>query len=1088
MVACIMMSAVAYVATYESPHPYQSVVDRMLEQKLKEYLNLLDESAPTPGACTADDQLEQLLVEGLSGKRALWDGRERFWPPAVVRNLYIDNGRELYTLYEKWDFVGHGERRTIFPLFSQVEVVPESSTATGADPLIVQTPALQHSLLVKPRGEAVRAQVIIDGLSASIDHEAWVPTALLDSRDDPRHHGTNLSWRRDGSLAMVANIAPAALLPRATADEEVFFVNLSVPQGDLSPSTRLHVQLPAGWNVTRVTEASWDYAWLANDSIGPTLQFRPGAEQVHPEEIRISAFPPLNVTGRAFDIFHAYLTGGSFAQSSLVVVYPRDGDTNAGQLDLREGRVVLPTTPYPMSLGNASLFGVAFANGGEDTVVREVNIEVPGGYDHHRHKGAGSALFAQGVPEVVGGPSDGSWSWVSAKHLQWRGAREVLAGQATEWILSVNATSDASQTTSIEHAESKGFHSTLTFENGFVSTSALWGRIPGVIEHRVPPASDGVGAADGYPHLPNASTEPLTHTISARLVTSRGTLEDTGTYVAVPAAGEATSSETNLKDSYFQVSNRTAPLKSTVVARADFRSLIASVADEDATDVTLALDLYAPPTFGCAPTHSWSRAVTDLPRSPPTDVVMHDFVGGGLDDILVAHADSNVSRWDHTLTNSWTRSVGSAGTRVAAAPFLGAWGVVVGDEAGRVHWLDHATGGIAWTRNVSQSSEAGGAVTELVVDAANETMFAGTADGWLARYDANGVASAGVLLGGRIVSVASPTAAGDLWVDTEAALLRLDAATLAEEARYVSGSGLGLSVGDAGVLRASTHNITLHDVATLAPILVQRQEGYTFLVSAAGDATGDGVPDLVTVRSDLEVGAWNGATGELTWHVHPQWEAPGAAGTPWVTQSSGQGLNALEDVSCGEATADVIAYGDEATCAYVQEYRDAHPISLRVGSTGTALAFGWDGFTSVTRIDWAGAPAWTETFSKGTKPTVVAQGTRLGTPVVAVGTSEGAVALIHAESGTSRGSVTPSAAVGQFAFGLHVPGGGFFGTHILVATLSWNTVDGLPQEARLVDWFHVVDTDGTPVDLPAYDIVLIGYYQDEPLGARGQPN
>jgi len=106
----------------------------------------------------------------------------------------------------------------------------------------------------------------------------------------------------------------------------------------------------------------------------------------------------------------------------------------------------------------------------------------------------------------------------------------------------------------------------------------------------------------------------------------------------------------------------------------------------------------------------------------------------------------------------------------------------------------------------------------------------------------------------------------------------------------------------------------------------------------------------------------------------------------------------------------------------------------------------------------------------------------LNAHAVLVGDAGGTLTL-HDDNANPVVDSTPSSRVGKFLFTTHVPEGGFFGTHVLVARLSW-TVAMRPMEARLLEWFEVVDGDGAPVHRPAYQVVLTLAPHEGAGGAR----
>lgn len=776
-------------------------------------------------------------------------------------------------------------------------------------------------------------------------------------------------------------------------------------------------------------------------------------------------------------------------------------------------RAVYPTVPYPLRAGSRALFGVAFANGGEKTVVTQVDVEVPGGYDVWRNDGEGAELFAPG--EILR-PSDqdGAWAWVDAKHLRWTGARVVEALGASSWTFGVLVTGDVGEATSVEPPRSDGPEGRLRFGNGYEHRSARWGAVPGVVRHEVPAAS-GPDEADGYPWARVAAsgsgpasgggpgarpgTDVGAHEVEVRTV--EATLVGAASYEVSPAAGDLLRLRSGLANSSFAVRERKVPVGGVLQSDADFESVVNELGRMGVADTTLTMELFAPPSRGCEPTATWSRDSRSLPLARVRDLLLWDATGLGVNDLFLVAEDGQAYRVNHAGSPLWSVPVPHGdGVRLAAGEFGPAdRRLFAATEGGHLLRLDPATGALVWSAPVAQGAGTLDGVSALLVQPGQGRVLVGTRLGAVVPVDAEtGAVLPGALVveGGAVVQLeplpgAGPQEAqgGGGVVAAHAGGVRVLAPDLSVVASWSVGPGGGSVVGVAAAPGSASGALGRLLVATSGrtldlslPDLAPGKGGFAHageaLLAAPGDATGDGVRDLVVALKDAGVVAVSGATGGVAWthaggpvaDVGPS-PVPFGALDPWRATGKGH--------LCRKVAATY--QNAHELCEWDARRDQSEPLLLRVGRERVYYAHVGHGNPYLDGLDREGRLVARAFLAQ--VPDALAAGE--WTPGAGEGVMvAGAEGTVEAYEGARWDAPTfqarPTDFVGRFTFFTPVPGGGFFGTHLLVATLGW-TEQGVAREARLFDWFEVVGPDGKPVLEPTYRVVLVVQDRGDPL-------
>lgn len=783
--------------------------------------------------------------------------------------------------------------------------------------------------------------------------------------------------------------------------------------------------------------------------------------------------PPTSSPSR-FHPIHARLSNGSLAESTFVFVNP-----SAVERDLP--RSLYLTTPYPIRPGSEALFGAVLANGGEAINVTSLDLEIPGGYDLLHHNGTGVPLFTKDFN--VSDPLGGNWTRVDDRHVRWQGSRPIDALDASYWSVSIPVTDNPAHFTAREGPRSAGPSSTLEFENGFRSVSTRWGSVPGVVQHRVPPASENGAAIDGYPWHLGELLPGAVHPFEAAVTSPRAHLENASSYRVAAQSSNLQHLQSSVANSSFAVHSRLVPIGTYARVDGNLESLLTTVSQTGATDMALTLDMYAPISGGCAPTTSATIAVSGLPANPVATSLVWDG-GAGTPSVFAVTEDRVVHRVGATGLPLWSAKLDAMPLRLAPGRLVDGTAVLlVGDDKGRVHRLDPNTGGLAWSTTLALGAGAGTNADRIVAlsgDANTGVVLAATAGGALALLEpGDGAALASRLTLGESYVAAAYGPGETVLALSATGLQRFGPGLVPREHSAFAGDSLGLAVGASHALVSTRFEALVFDVGTLE---VQRRILYSADASlaTAGDATGDGVDDLLVALSSSELLLFDGATGNLRWS-YDAGDLDHRVEISFVPPPAVVGRS-LDIVSlCSDAP---LTYQSDARC--VPSYASRRPLGLAAGSGYATALVELRGLPYLVTL----APSGTEALVKQLSPlrtyTHVAQGGWAAGVAISTGDVEGLLS-VYSTHGALLASSTPSDRVGSFSYYMPIPEGGFFGTHLVVATLRWTDPSGVAQEARLFDWFEVVGPDGRPVLHPVYRVVLVVQDRGNPLAGHALP-
>jgi hypothetical protein len=313
--------------------------------------------------------------------------------------------------------------------------------------------------------------------------------------------------------------------------------------------------------------------------------------------------------------------------------------------------------------------------------------------------------------------------------------------------------------------------------------------------------------------------------------------------------------------------------------------------------------------------------------------------------------------------------------------------------------------------------------------------------------------------GGAIVDIATTPDA--IFAQTATQLVRIDRAT-GSRATFPS-NGQAFSVGSAGVIVANLTGASLLSADGLEFIRGISFDG-TLQLASRGDATGDDVEDLVIMLTDLTLVTLDGAD----FHVRTQAIVPAQErfSEPLLVIDGPDGSTRSPDLC---ATSEFPSgYTTPILCASSLE-RGTHFLYASHGRISVGVVDSGNYFLHLIASD--GAVLRRDVVSPGKEPRCASAGTWLLDPnALLLGDASGAISI------TSGSDVVfdsqSSDRVGRFGFLMHVPEGGFYGTHLVVARLRWQEGGLNEEEAHLGDWFDVVDTEGSPVPKSNYAIGL----------------
>lgn len=1063
VVLCLMFGTMSVLSVTTNRDAADARLETLLQNRLRDsFFGWIDSPDTNTDFCQGENLLERMAQEGLQGDSSTWNAKTFSYRPAHDVDLVLENSAGHIPLQGSGRVIGTSVSQHWDVLQTYLLPVMSVNAGSGLEATTMMTPLVSWGHLSRLEGEAIRYSIDLDGALTVSTKQIWSPSALL-PYDEANRVATQVAWvGLEGEPDFVDTIGTAQT--RSEAPDPVTLVLKIAPSGAPIPEgTTVTVIFPVGWRTAEwytPTMSPWidtSPPMAADSPIQLRAQMGPSGGES--QELTIEATAPSDPI-QQFDTITAQLSNGSLSESSIVLRY------GAIEPERNLPLTLYPTTPYPVALGQQAYFGLAIANGGAEAVnVTQVDIEIPGGYDFAHNNGEGAPLFA--AVEAVS-PSEG-WSFDSPKLLRWSSEAgiEVPAFSAEQFVVKATITSDPAVETAIEPAGSDGPNITLAFGNDYITSGTSWGKSPGIVTIRVPPASkaeDTVGGntSDGYPWPTVPAVGGEDRSFIAYGNDTMAHLRTVGEYTVSASSSDLVNLETAIANATFEVQQRKVPVGTTMWVEGDFESLVTSLQQLGVAS-SLTLDLYAPPSLGCAPTASWDVEVSDLPGSGVSAVLVRDI--GGVPAALVGSEDGYLYRVGLTGAPVWGTQLAGMPTALATIQTSGGDDyILAGTSGGKLQWLNAEDGSLVHTESVVVGAGTTGIapVAEVVTDGTQVFAAAGTD---LVRFGELGGEVAGHEFLTDIVDIAA--ADGEYYVLTVSELFRatsmLAPTSLAQPPLPTMG-GVGLAVSDDLVLVAWDGGVEARDRVTNAQVAWRPSE-HTITLAAEGSATDDSIVDLVYARSDSSLWAMSGADGSLAW---------------WETNIAWNQFGGIEGLLPPEADDQVDCVPLREPASYITPVvcggsTDDGPLALTAGGGAGVVALPDGAGSRLLGRDDGGVSDWDD---YGGRVDVLASGTWLGAPAYIAGDSAGTVRIYPTVGEPVE--MQASERVGRFSVPIHVPLGGFFGSNLVVATLSWE-VGSTPMEAKLVDWFEVVAPDGSVVDNPIYTLGLTASQRDRPV-------
>ena len=685
IIATIMISAIAYVVTFDVPPAPQGSARDLLQQKTDDALNILyDTPMSSP---KGDNALSVYLLECMQGDCTnLTTRMDNLLPEGAEYAIYVSNGVRTFPVYITRQPGGEAvtSQHLFEPTWSSTFVSAGTNyVSPSTDPLLVYSLPIFNSnpisqggspLLVRVNGVRMddRADYILTAFATTIATDAADPSVGAVSLYFTNETGAAVSHRNLVS-ALAANNGNATLT--LTLNETG---NVTVPGG-----VELTVQLPRGWtagadNATNAgawvtlenaSDKSASYvgsqvrARLANDLRNGSVNFTFNAT-FHGDELDYYAF-------------RAHLSRGAQSVAEMLVRASATGKTS-----LATPGVYL-STPRPMGNGPATQWTLSVFAPANETVsgastlseaIEVQSIEII--------EQSGAAIF--GNASTVSGP--GAWD-ARGDRLVWEGSYTLTKNDVLNLTFLVNASGAAG---------AKAANSPFSVPVGF---DAWTGRLlsqsaPGMFRGTILPENGTYGGYNrDYDGLRTEHTLVGDATFRSTSMPGRS-----GYYTTASSEVDA------LYGSYVGVEQRRVPIGGDVMLTANVQSILFKLA-EVGQQAGVTLRFY-PPWSGDEriPIYEQSNLDQGLLTGDITQMIVLDMNGDGVPDPVLGTANGRVLAL-HGLTgdrlpgDSWTApltdeakqlKLSARVTALSTIDLYGATYIVVGtdENSGGVYVLD----------------------------------------------------------------------------------------------------------------------------------------------------------------------------------------------------------------------------------------------------------------------------------------------------------------------------------------------------------------------------------------------------------------
>lgn len=359
LIASIMLSAVAYVSTFDQPSSGTIEARGGLTQQARDALDILYD---TPIAATSD--LRNLGDNALSAYinaclnqdcAPLADALARLAPEGAAYALYVSNGYSTYPVYVVGEPTGEAvsATRTFEPRWSSSFVATAASNVSSEEALLVYSLPIFNSNPVTPGG----SQLLVRAYGTRSDGSSYVLVAGQSTQayaaTDFTASAVSLTFVDAAGNPLAVHDATALTMSGGTLTRAPvpFRVRVAETQGVAIPAgAEVAIHLPRGWvgAADGQPNPGWAVTASAPDAngtyTGSTIRARLNASLTGAKELRFNA----TYMGDVLDhySFQATLSNGASAVASMIVT----ADKHASKPSLATPTLLL-SVPKPMGRG-----------------------------------------------------------------------------------------------------------------------------------------------------------------------------------------------------------------------------------------------------------------------------------------------------------------------------------------------------------------------------------------------------------------------------------------------------------------------------------------------------------------------------------------------------------------------------------------------------------------------------------------------------------------------------------------------------------------------------------------------------------------
>lgn len=726
IIACVMLSAVAFVTTFENPVAGSSPTRELVEKKAEDALALLLDT-PVESAY-GDNLLSVLLAQCMQGTCTnLTTKLDKLLPSGASYALYVSNGYDTYPVYVTKQPTGEAVTSKVLlePHWSYVFTSTGLTVLNNAtDPQLTYALPVWNANVVSPGGSPLK--VIVKGIKQSDGSpytlESFYTTEVVeasqagqtpavslnflanktgyDAADVLGTHLPSAFWTRTSETLTETGHPSNASVPFRIALNES--ANVAVPAG-----TEIVVNVPRGWNATGTSDANWQVIQNATSWNGSYNGSDVIARLLRPVSGETVEFK-LNATYHGdllrYYPFRAVLSRGATAEANVIVEadqWPENTQTFAIPR-------VVASVPRPMSANANTTWSLAVNipyNPVGGYLVSKSNLMRPSipltapGSIVSTGTGSGSALVTvrgtqtaqqtttilvnsitiveQNGAKIFGGVTPGrvgtgKGTWTSyGDRLEWTGSHLSTTGGTL--ALTFNVTGSATPGSSQPKSVLVPPISFPNFDGRLLQQTA-----PGLYRDAILPNNTTSSYYEAYgpryrgydPTTANA-TSPLLHTYSSSPVYRGTTLKGDGNYSVNPVSPFTDA----LYGSYVAVQQRNVPIGGQVVLTADVQSMLYALsAAGQSAGVNLT---FYPPWSGNSKVPIWSESNLDSAflTSNVMQLVMLDMNDDGFPDPVVGTDQGRVLGFDgltgeRLQGNTWIAPLLGGQTGVAVVKHL----------------------------------------------------------------------------------------------------------------------------------------------------------------------------------------------------------------------------------------------------------------------------------------------------------------------------------------------------------------------------------------------------------------------------------